>query len=187
MPNSARDGAIELSIVVPVYNNAETLDELIDRVTAVLEPVGITFELVFVDDGSRDGSLRILERRADGDRRIRPFALVRNFGSQSAACAGFDLVRGHWVVMLDADLENCPEDIPALLAPLREGYDLVCGYREHRDAPWLTRRLPSTLMNAYVRRQTGTHIRDVGCGMRACEAWVVKGLEAEGFAVDGDK
>ncbi len=172
----------ELSVVVPVYNNADTLDELIDRVIAVLEPMALPFELILVDDGSRDASLRLLERRADRDARIRPFALVRNFGSQSAACAGFDLVRGRWVVMLDADLENCPEDIPVLLAPLRDGYDLVCGYREHRDAPWLTRRLPSQLMNAYVRRQTGTHIRDVGCGMRACEAWVVKNLEAEGEA-----
>jgi glycosyltransferase involved in cell wall biosynthesis len=177
-----RDVTVDLSVVVPVYNNAETLDELIDRMIAVLDPMAIPFELIFVDDGSRDGGLRLLESRADRDPRIRPFALVRNFGSQSAACAGFDLVRGRWVVMLDADLENCPEDIPALLAPLRAGYDLVCGYREHRDAPWLTRRLPSQLMNAYVRRQTGTHIRDVGCGMRACEAWVVKGLEAEGEA-----
>ncbi len=180
MPMVSRDGTIELSAVVPVYNNAETLDELIDRTIAVLEPMGIEFEIIFVDDGSRDGSLRILERRADRDPRIRPYSLVRNFGSQSAACAGFDLVRGRYVVTLDADLENCPEDIPALLAPLREGYDLVCGYREHRDAPWLTRRLPSRLMNVYVCRQTGTNIRDVGCGMRACEAWVIKNLEAEG-------
>lgn len=182
MAKDARGGVIDLSVVVPVYNNAETLDELIDRVTAVLEPMELVFELVFVDDGSRDGSLRILERRADRDPRVRPYALVRNFGSQSAACAGFDLVRGRWVVVLDADLENCPEDIPALLAPLRDGYDLVCGYREHRGAPWLTRRFPSQLMNAYVRRQTGTRIRDVGCGMRACAAWVVKNLEAEGEA-----
>src|SRR5436190_1934880 len=159
---------VELSVVVPVYNNADTLDELIDRLIAVLDPMAIPFELIFVDDGSRDASLRVLERRADRDPRIRPSALVRNFGSQSAACAGFDLVRGRWVAMLDADLENCPEDIPALLAPLREGYDLVCGYRENRDAPWLTRRLPSRLMNAYVNRQTGTHLHDVGCGMRAC-------------------
>src|SRR5438105_7539589 len=173
---------VELSVVVPVYDNADTLDELIDRLIAVLDPMGIPFELIFVDDGSRDGSLRTLERRADRDPRIRPSALVRNFGSQSAACAGFDLVRGRWVAMLDADLENSPEDIPALLAPLRQGYDLVCGYRENRDAPWLTRRLPSRLMNAYVNRQTGTPLHDVGCGMRACEAWVVKGLEAEGEA-----
>jgi glycosyltransferase involved in cell wall biosynthesis len=173
---------VELSVVVPVYNNADTLDELIDRLIAILDPMAMPFELIFVDDGSRDTSLRVLERRAERDPRIRPSALVRNFGSQSAACAGFDLVRGRWVAMLDADLENCPEDIPTLLAPLRDGYDLVCGYRENRDAPWLTRRLPSRLMNAYVNRQTGTHLHDVGCGMRACEAWVVKGLETEGEA-----
>jgi hypothetical protein len=83
---------------------------------------------------------------------------------------------------MDADLENCPEDIPALLEPLGRGYDLVCGYRDGRHSPWLTRRLPSWLMNAYVRHRTGTRVRDLGCGMRAFHASVVRNLEAEGEA-----
>src|SRR4051794_39499103 len=170
----------DLSVIVPVYNNASTLTELIDRLVAVLEPTGRSFELIFVDDGSLDESLALLRARAARDPRIRPFALVRNFGSQAAACAALDQVRGRHVVSLDADLENRPEDIPALLAPLEQGYDLVCGYREDRAAPRLTRRLPSALMNAYIRWRTGTTVRDLGCGMRAVQTWVVRGLASEG-------
>jgi len=173
---------VDLSVVIPVYNNAATLDELLDRIVAVVEPLGLGFEVILVDDGSRDRSLSILQARAARDPRIRAFALVRNFGSQSAVCAGFDQVRGRLAMCMDADLENLPEDIPALLEPLDRGYDLACGYREERSSPWLTRRLPSMLLNAYVRRQTGIAVRDVGCGMRGFKAWVVKDLESEGEA-----
>lgn len=172
--------SLDLSVVIPVFNNATTLNELLDRIIAVLEPRRESFEIILIDDGSRDDSLSILRARAAKDPRIRPLALVRNFGSQAAACAGLDHIRGRRMVSLDADLENCPEDIPALLAPLDQGYDLVCGYRETRDAPWLTRQLPSMLMNAYIRRQVGTQVRDLGCGMRAIQAWVVRDLESEG-------
>lgn len=172
--------AVDLSVVIPVYNNASRLDELIDRLLAVAEPIGRSFEIIFVDDGSSDDSLTILRARAARDAHIRVFALVRNFGSQAAACAGFDLVRGRRTVCMDADLENCPEDIPVLLEPLDRGYDLVCGYRQARRAPLLGRRLPSWLMNFYVRRRMRTSIRDVGCGMRAFQSWVVRDLEAEG-------
>jgi len=178
-PDHARP-EVDFSVVIPVYNNATTLDELIDRLVAVLEPMPMSFELIFVDDGSRDASYSILQTRATSDPRIRPFALVRNFGSQAAVCAGFDRARGRLAACMDADLENCPEDLPRLLEPLGRGYDLVCGYRENRRVPWLTRRLPSRLMNTYVRRQGGTHVRDVGCGMRAFQAWVVRDLAAEG-------
>jgi glycosyltransferase involved in cell wall biosynthesis len=173
---------VDLSIVIPVYNNSTTLDELLDRLVAVLEPLQIDFELILVDDGSRDDSFAILQRRAATDPRIRPFALTRNFGSQSAVCAGFDRVRGRYGVCMDADLDNCPEDLPRLLEPLDRGYDLVCGYRENRHAPFLTRQLPSRLMNAYAGRQTGIRLRDVGCGMRAFEARIVRDLAAEGEA-----
>jgi glycosyltransferase involved in cell wall biosynthesis len=173
---------IDLSIVIPVYNNSPTLDELLDRLVAVLEPMGIVFELILVDDGSRDDSFAILQRRAAADPRIRPFALAHNFGSQAAVCAGFDRVQGRYGVCMDADLDNCPEDLPRLLEPLDRGYDLVCGYRENRHAPFLTRQLPSRLMNAYASRQTGVRIRDIGCGMRAFESRIVRDLAAEGEA-----
>ena len=170
-------GAVDLSVVIPVFNNASTLDELIRRLLAVLEPMQISFELVFVDDGSRDSSLALLETYAARDPRIRPLALTRNFASQAAVCAGLDQIRGQHGVIMDADLENCPEDIPALLEPLNRGYDLVCGYRERRR---MRRRVPSWLVNAYVRRQSSTQIRDIGCGMRAFQSWVVRDLASEG-------
>ena len=172
--------APELSVVVPVFNNASTLNELIDRLVATLDGAGLDFELVCVDDGSRDSSFELLSLRASADPRIRPYALARNFGSQSAICAGFDLVQGRRAVCLDADLENYPEDIPALLAPLGEGHDLVCGVREQRRDPWLMRRVPSAFMNWWVRRRTGSNVRDIGCGMRAMDSRILRNLAAEG-------
>ena len=173
---------VDLSVLVPVYNNAATLDELLDRLVAVLDPLHVAFEIILVDDGSRDASLTILRRRALGDPRIRPVALARNFGSQAASCAACDHARGRRVVHIDADLENFPEDIPRLLEYLDRGYDLVCGYRDERGGSWLTRRLPSKLMNLYVRSRTGTAIRDVGCGLRALDARLIHDLAAEGEA-----
>lgn len=184
MTSGAPSGAttVDLSVIIPVYNNSATLDELLDRLIEVLDPLPLRFEVVLVDDGSEDESLSMLRARAARDDRLQVFALARNFGSQAAACAALDVFRGRWVVSMDADLENCPEDIPAFVDQLREGYDLVCGYREERHSPWLTRRLPSALMNIYVRRQTGTNIRDIGCGMKGCQDWLVRGLETEGEA-----
>jgi glycosyltransferase involved in cell wall biosynthesis len=171
---------VDVSVIVPVFNNAATLDELIDRLLTVLDPLRLSFEMVFVDDGSHDQSLSILQQRAAADARIRVFAMTRNFGSQAASCAALDLARGRRIVHLDADLEVLPEDIPRMLERLDQGYDFVCGYREPRTDPWLTRRLPSALMNAFIRHQTGTNIRDVGCSMRAAQAALVQDLAAEG-------
>lgn len=172
--------APDLSVLVPVYNNAATLAELIDRLVAVLDPLGVAFEMIFVDDGSRDDSLTLLQARASREPRLRVFSMVRNYGSQAASCAACDQARGRRIVHIDADLENFPEDIPLLLAELDRGADFVCGYREHRGDSWWARRMPSQLLNLYVRRRTGFAIRDVGCGLRAAETWIVKDLEAEG-------
>ena len=173
---------VDVSVLVPVYNNAATLDELIDRLLAVLAAAAIRFEIICVDDGSRDASRAVLERRAAADARIRVFVLTRNFGGQAASCAACDQVRGRRVVHIDADLENYPEDIPLLLEQLDRGYDLVCGVREQLRDPWLTRRLPSLLINYYVRRQGGVRIRDIGCGLRALDARLIRNLAAEGEA-----
>jgi glycosyltransferase involved in cell wall biosynthesis len=170
----------DLSVVVPVFDNAATLDELLDRLIASLEPVAASFEVILVDDGSRDRSLELLRRRAAADPRLRVLPLARNFGGQSALCAGFDHVRGRRVLTLDADLENLPEDAPALLAALDAGADLACGVRELRRSPALARRLPSWLMNAYVRSRLERTVRDIGCGMRAMDGRLVRDLAAEG-------
>ena len=172
---------LELSVVVPVYDSASTLEELVDRLIRVLEARSLSFELILVDDGSADASLEILRRRAAADGRVRAIALTRNFGGQAARCAGFDLVRGRRTVCLDADLENLPEDIPALLAALDRGADLACGVREGRTGPaW--RRAASAVLNAYVRRRLGTSVRDLACGMRAMDSRVVHNLAAAGEA-----
>jgi glycosyltransferase involved in cell wall biosynthesis len=170
----------DVSIVVPVFNNASTLDALLDRIVAALEPTGLSFEMVMVDDGSRDASLALLLGRAAADPRLRVYAMTRNFGGQSAICAGFDRVRGRRAACLDADLENHPEDVPRLLAKLDEGFDLACGVREQRRDPWLTRRVPSAFMNWYVSRQLGMPVRDIGCGLRAMDAAILRNLAAEG-------
>jgi len=172
--------APDLSVCIPVFNNRATLDELIDRLHAVLQELGLDYELIFVDDGSRDRSFELLQERAARDPRIRPFAMVRNFGGQAAMCAAFDQVRGRRTVCMDADLENLPEDIPALLAALGDEHDLVCGVRVNRRDSLLGRRLPSKIMNAYVRRQTGTRVRDIGCAFRAMDSRIIHDLAAEG-------
>ncbi len=170
----------DLSIVVPVYNNRGTLAELVDRLHAALGMRADTYELLFVDDGSRDGSLEYLETLASSDSAVRVFALAANFGSQAALCAGFDLARGAAIVCIDADLENLPEDIPALLDELDRGYDLVCGVRESRPGTPLLRRIGSAVLNFWVRRREKTTVRDIGCGMRAMKSSVVAGLALEG-------
>lgn len=172
--------ALDLSVVVPVYNNAATLDELIGRIVRVLDERGASFEIILVDDGSTDRSAAIMAQQAAADPRIRPYSLTRNFGSQAAICAGFDLVRGARTVCLDADLENYPEDIPALLDALDRGHDLACGVREERSDSLLQRRIPSALLNAYVRHRIGTAVRDIGCGLRAMDSAVIHNLAAEG-------
>ena len=182
MASPAQTKDVDLTVIIPVYDNAATIGELLDRLGAVLDELPLESEVVLVDDGSRDDSLALLRERAARDRRLRVFALTRNFGGQAAACAAIERARGRWVLSIDADLENCPEDIPAFVAELERGYDLVCGFRDVRTAPWLTRRLPSLLMNAWVRRRTGTAIRDLGCGMKGCQAWLLHDLEAEGDA-----
>jgi glycosyltransferase involved in cell wall biosynthesis len=170
---------VAVSVVVPVFNNADTLDPLIDGLVAHLAPRGQTFELVFVDDASRDASLAVLRQRAKSDARIRVFAMRRNFGGQAAICAGFDRARGHRVVCIDADLENDPADVPRLLDALDQGHDLACGVRELRGGP-LSRRIASALFNLYVRRRFDKSVRDIGCGLRAMEAPIARELAQAG-------
>jgi len=181
-PPATSTPAPDVSVIVPVFNNAATLSELVDRLVVVLEGCADPFEIIFVDDGSRDESLALLRARAVHDPRLRVFALTRNFGSQAASCAACDQVRGRRVVHIDADLENLPEDIPKLLAMMDQGYDLVCGYRETSANRSRLRRWSSFVINIYVRRETGTDIRDVGCGLRAMDAALVRDLASEGEA-----
>jgi dolichol-phosphate mannosyltransferase len=173
---------IELSVVIPVYNNADPLPQLVERLLAVVDRLPAPTEIIFVDDGSTDGSNAWLRERGARDPRIRLLSLTRNFGGRAALCAGFEAVHGKRTVCMDADLENLPEDIPALLAALDRGHDLACGVREQRgDARW-SRRIPSALLNAMARRRLETTVRDLWCGMRAMDSRILEDLASEGEA-----
>ena len=161
MPSPAR-----ISVVVPLYNEEESVRPLVEAVRAALAP-GPPWELVLVDDGSRDGTARVAAALAGLDPRVRLLRLARNYGQTAAMQAGFDHARGNVVVSMDGDLQNDPEDIPRLVARLGEGYDLVAGYRERRQDKLLTRKLPSWVANRIIRWLTGVQIRDNGCSLKA--------------------
>jgi undecaprenyl-phosphate 4-deoxy-4-formamido-L-arabinose transferase len=165
---------MKASVVVPVYNEEGNLPELLSRLAAVMDASGEPYELVFVDDGSRDGSLAILARAAAArPDRIRVLELARNFGQHQAILAALEAVTGDVVVTLDADLQNPPEEIPKLLAKVREGYDVVGGVRQDRQDGVL-RRLASLLVNRVTVAITRMRITDFGCMLRAYSRDVIE-------------
>jgi undecaprenyl-phosphate 4-deoxy-4-formamido-L-arabinose transferase len=159
-------GVPELSVVVTVYNEAASLEELYRRTLAALEPTGRSFELLFVDDGSSDGSFAILERLHERDHRVRVIRFRRNFGQHPAMHAGLSRARGRLLVTMDADLQNAPEDIARLVAAVDAGHDVASGSRLARHDSW-GRTFPSRLINGMLRRFTGVAISDFGCAFNA--------------------
>lgn len=158
--------APDVSVVVTVFDEEQTLEPLYRRTVAALEATARSFELVFVDDGSRDGSWAALERLHDADPRVRAVRFKRNFGQHPAMHAGFVRARGETIVTMDGDLQNQPEDIPRLLAAIDAGSDVASGRREARKDSW-GRTLPSRLINGMLRRFTGVPISDFGCAFNA--------------------
>jgi undecaprenyl-phosphate 4-deoxy-4-formamido-L-arabinose transferase len=156
----------EVSLVIPVYNEAPNIDELIGRCIATLALLGRTFEIVAVDDGSTDDSVELLAKHQRADNRIRIVRLVKNFGQTPALYAGLAHARGNHIVIIDADLQNPPEEIPKLLDKLREGYDVVQGWRVDRQDS-LLRTVPSRLLNRFISRTIHARVRDLGCGLKA--------------------
>jgi glycosyltransferase involved in cell wall biosynthesis len=169
-----------LSIVVPVFNEVECLDTLVAELHEVLDRIDRAAEIVTVDDGSSDGSFERLVALRAREPRLRVVRLQRNYGQTAALAAGIDLARGDVIVSLDADLQNDPRDIPALLAALGDGVDVVNGWRRERQDPWLTRRLPSQIANRIISVVTGTSLHDYGCTLRAMRAPVAKELRLYG-------
>ena len=169
-----------LSIVVPLYDEEATIDELHRRLTPTLAAIGRSYELLFVDDGSRDGTYGRLCALRAGDPTMRIVKLARNYGQTAALSAGFDRARGAVIVAMDGDLQHAPEDLPRLLNKLDEGYDIVSGWRERRvDAYW-TRRLPSRVANALIARLSGVALHDFGTTFKAYRASVVKSMDLYG-------
>ena len=164
-----------VSIVIPVYNEAGCLEELISRVLAAMRPTGKKFELILIDDGSADGSREIIARAAEAEGEVVGCMLNRNYGQHAAITAGFSLVRGDLIVTLDADLQNPPEEIPRLVETAEAGYDVVGTVRQNRQDT-LFRRTASKIVNFFARKATGVHMSDYGCMLRAYRRFVVDAM-----------
>jgi glycosyltransferase involved in cell wall biosynthesis len=172
---------MELSLIIPVYNEEENLPLLMDSIQATLTPLKKTWEVVFVDDGSTDKSLDILESLTQKDpNHVRVVTFRRNFGQTAAITAGIDFSQGKTIVLLDADLQNDPADIPILLAKLDEGYDLVSGWRKDRKDNLFTRTIPSNLANGLISWVTGVHLHDYGCTLKAYRSDALEGFRLYG-------
>ena len=166
---SPRTPAPDVSIVVPIYNEVDNLPDLVARIGRAMAGQPLSFELLAVDDGSTDGSRERLRELAASTPWLRPVFLARNYGQSSALQAGFDRVRGRYVVTLDADLQNEPGDIPLLLQRLETdpGVDMVSGWRKDRQDAELSRKLPSRIANKLISSATGVHLHDYGCALKA--------------------
>jgi len=171
---------VDISLVIPVYNEEENLEPLYRKIKEVMEPLEKEYEVIFVDDGSQDQSPQILDSLAREDPRVKVIHFRRNFGQTAALAAGFDLAQGEVVITMDADLQNDPADIPRLLAKMDEGYDVVSGWRRDRKDPYVSRILPSTMANWLISKVTGVELHDYGCTLKAYSREVVKGLNLYG-------
>lgn len=172
---------MDLSIVIPLYNEAESLPELYAWIEQVMLEKGFSFEVIFVDDGSTDGSWEVVRSLADAHPGVHGISFRRNYGKSAALYEGFAAAEGEIVVTMDADLQDSPEEIPEMVRMIREeGYDLVSGWKQKRKDNALTKNLPSKLYNWAARRATGIHLHDMNCGLKAYRKDVVKHIEVYG-------
>jgi len=171
---------VELSVIVPIRNEAPGLVELHRELTDTLERWGRSYEILAIDDGSTDESFAVLTKLHVMDPRLRVIRFRRNFGQTAAFSAGFEHARGQIIVTTDGDLQNDPRDIPALIARLESGYDIVCGWRKNRQDSFVSRTVPSMLANRLISWATGVPLHDYGCSLKAFKADVVKPLRLYG-------
>ncbi len=170
----------EISIVSPVFNEEENLEELYNELILSLNNIGRSFEIVFVDDGSTDSTIEKLKSLREKDRRVKIVRFRRNFGQTAALSAGFDYAEGEIIITMDADLQNDPSDIDLLLKKIEEGYDIVSGWRWKRKDNFLTRILPSKIANFLISLITGVKLHDYGCTLKAYRKDVVKNIRLYG-------
>jgi len=168
-----------VSIVVPLYNEEENVEILHERIMEVLKSNNIDYEIIYVDDGSNDSTLELLDKLQTRHKNIVVLSLRRNFGQTAAFAAGFDFARGDIVITMDGDLQNDPKDIPRLLEEIKD-CDLVSGWRKKRKDPFITRRLPSIIANWLISKVTGVRLHDYGCSLKAYRRDVVKNLRLYG-------
>jgi glycosyltransferase involved in cell wall biosynthesis len=173
MYSHAPDAALELSIIVPVHDEENNVDPLVERLVRSLDEIGRSYEIIVVDDGSRDGTYAKLVRVAESNPRVKLVQFRRNYGQTAAMAAGFDYARGEILIPMDGDLQNDPADIARLLEKIDEGYDVVSGWRRDRKDN-LARRLPSRIANWLIGRVTGVRLHDYGCTLKAYRSEVVE-------------
>lgn len=171
---------MELSIVIPVYNEEENVEPLIEEINVAVRPLRKSYEIVVVDDGSRDATFSVLAGLREREPHLRVVRLKRNFGQTAAIAAGLAYADGDIVVLMDGDAQNDPKDIPALLRELKKGNDLVCGWRSNRQDPFFSRRLPSMIANHLISWTTQVRTHDYGCTLKAMRRDVAKNLKLYG-------
>ena len=174
--SAGHKGLVDISIVVPLHDEADNVAPLYERITTSVSPMGMAYEILFVNDGSRDQTLDVAGRLALRDPHLRVIDLLTNFGQTPAMAVGIARARGRFVVTMDGDLQNDPADIPAMLAALTDEYDMVVGWRKNRRDTLITRKIPSWIANWLICRITGVAIRDNGCSLRIYRASVIKRL-----------
>jgi glycosyltransferase involved in cell wall biosynthesis len=174
------DQSINISVVIPLYNEVESLPELHDWIVRVMKSNSFTYEVVFIDDGSRDGSWEVVEKLKQKDNHVRGIKFQRNYGKSAALQKGFEAVKGEVVITMDADLQDSPEEIPELYRMITEDdLDVVSGWKKKRYDP-ITKTLPTKLYNWAARRITGIYLHDFNCGLKAYKKSVVKSIELYG-------
>jgi len=172
--------AVDLSIVVPIYNEEENISPLYAGIVAALAGQPLEYEVILVDDGSTDNSFAILKKIAQDDQRVKVVRFRRNFGQTAAMVAGFAAAKGKVLVPMDGDMQNDPADIPRLLEKIEEGYDVVSGWRKDRMDTFLNRKLPSIIANSVISRLTGVHLHDYGCTLKAYRSEVLEEINLYG-------
>ncbi|MDD2732606.1 MAG: glycosyltransferase family 2 protein [Desulfuromonadaceae bacterium] len=171
---------MEVSIVVPIYNERDNVEALYSALKSALQSMGCSYEIIMVDDGSFDGSYTVLSRLAAEDTCLKVIRFRRNFGQTAAMSAGFDNAKGDIIIPMDGDLQNDPADIPRLMEKIHEGYDVVSGWRRDRKDTFVTRKIPSMLANTLISRLTGVHLHDYGCTLKAYRREILDGINLYG-------
>jgi len=169
----------EISIIIPLFNEEESLTELHEKITTVLKGLKKTYEILFIDDGSTDGSFEVLEKLYHKDRRIRVYQFRKNYGKSAALACGFQVASGQYIITMDADLQDDPEEIPNLLAKLNEGFDLISGWKKKRHDPFIKRNT-SKIYNRVTGWISGLRIHDFNCGLKAYRNEIVKDIQIYG-------